>query len=166
MAYKQITDKEEKQIIAYYLNDHTMEQCNNKFGRSKSTVKRIIDKAKNNGNFSNKVEQIKNRNTRQILDVLNNDKRIIKTIDNILDVFQDKNNVKKEFDRKGFQGLNAVMGTIMDKALKYQQMQLELKGGADKDLMVDDGFDEAYKKSMAKMNVKDMIEPDSMDEDV
>jgi predicted DNA-binding protein YlxM (UPF0122 family) len=123
MAYKQITDKEEKQIVAYYLNDHTMQECRDKFGRSKSTVKRIVDNAKKNGDFTNKVEQIKNKNTDSILEVLKGDKRIIKTIDNILDIFSDKENVKIEFERKGFQGLNAVLGTLLDKALKLKALQ-------------------------------------------
>jgi predicted DNA-binding protein YlxM (UPF0122 family) len=123
MGYTQITDKEEKQIVAYYLNDHTMQDCRDKFGRSKSTVKRIIDNSKKNGDFTNKVEQIKKDNTNNVLDVLKNDKRLTKTIDNILDIFQNKENVQAEYERKGFQGLNAVMGTIFDKALKYKALE-------------------------------------------
>jgi predicted DNA-binding protein YlxM (UPF0122 family) len=123
MAYKQITDKEEKQIVAYYLNDHTMQECRDKFGRSKSTVKRIVDNSKKNGDFTNKVEQIKKENTNNVLDILKNDKRLTKTIDNILDIFQVKENVQAEFERSGFKGLNAVMGTIFDKVLKNKALE-------------------------------------------
>ena len=122
---KKIPDSTRKKIIAYYTNEHTMRQCSDKFDVSVGVVKSIIDEGKNgkHGDFVKKVEQVKNKNTDSILEVLKGDKRIIKTIDNILDIFQEKDNVQIEFERKGFQGLNAVLGTLLDKALKLKALQ-------------------------------------------
>jgi transposase len=122
---KKIPDSVRKKIIAYYTNEHTMRQTATKFNVSIGVIKKIIDEGKGgkHGDFVNKVEQIKNAKANNVLDVLKNDTRILKTIDNILDIFQEKENVQAEFERKGFQGLNAVMGTIFDKALKYKALE-------------------------------------------
>ena len=139
-----------------------MNKTAKRFDRSKGTVYNLIKREKESGNeFVKELEQIKKQQTKSILEVLQSDNRLNNIIDNILDVLQDKGNVQNEFERKGFTGLNAVMGTIFDKALKYQQMQLEVKGGVDKDLMTDDGYESALKSAIDKIDPSEFISEES-----
>lgn len=132
------------------------------FKRSVSTISLLVKKNReNNPQFIKELEQVKRDKERNILDILRSDNRLNNIIDNILDVLQDKGNVQNEFERKGFTGLNAVMGTIFDKALKYQQMQLEVKGGVDKDLMTDDGYESALKSAIDKIDPSEFISEES-----
>lgn len=124
-GYTKLTDREKKQIVAYYLKEHTMQQCADKFNRSKSSVRKTIQEFKSNNpnSFEHKVNQVKNQNSIDILGVLKNDKRLQITIDLILDQFSKKENIEKEVERSGLGGLNKIFGTIMDKALKFKQLE-------------------------------------------
>lgn len=124
-GYTKVKDAEKKKILAYYAQDRTMQECANKFKRSKATIKKIVDEGKDgkHGDFMNEVKRIKSEKTESILDVLRGDERLKITIDLILAKFSNSDNIDAEVERSGLGGLNKIFGTIMDKALKFKQLE-------------------------------------------
>lgn len=139
-----------------------MQQCAERFNRSKSTIHNLIKRAKENDeNFINELEQIKNKQTQDILDVLKNDTRLSEIADKILTIMNDPEVLQNELERKGLQPLTNALGMLLDKALKLKQLN---DTPDDRDILTtDDGFDKAINEALNNLNAKSLLEKVSTD---
>lgn len=160
-----LTDKEKKAIIAHYTNEHTMEECATKFNRSISTVKKTIDEANEGkfGDFAKKVEEVKNKNTKEILDFLK-DNRISDIIDKMLILMDDEVALEKILAKEGIRPFTQFIGMNLDKALKYKQITEDVN--INHDITVQGTkLKEALANSIGIDNPLSLIEEDSVRKD-
>ena len=153
-----IQDKEAKQIIAYYINGHSMKQCEEKFGRPRSSIKNVIDKAKGTDEqleqFMNKVEQIKSNHSKEILASISDHTSL-----EIIEMYK-KELVKPATLKgaiKGTAKIQPVMNTIgmfYDKGLRVTELAIKMKE-IDKGEQTDKLFLNEVEKYSSNMIIKE-----------
>jgi transposase len=126
-----IQDKEKKQIIAYYINGHSMHQCSKKYNRSTSSIKNVVDEAKGSGEqleqFMNKIEQIKSNHSKEILASISDNVSM-----EIIDKYKAKLAETKILDgavvgKYKIQQITAAIGMLYDKGLKVSELALKMR---------------------------------------
>lgn len=120
MSRVKLTDKQKKKIIADYIDNNNYSETARMNNTTDTTVRRII---RENKDVSEKVEQKKEENSRDMVEYMknkdNDKKRIVdlcfKALDKKLSNLDMFTNVKD---------IATVYGIIMDKELKFRELEL------------------------------------------
>lgn len=119
---KRLTDKEKKQIIAYYIECQNLRETARKFNVQASTVKRIIEKDdETQKEIKQKATQKKQENTKNILQELDKTKeKRINLLNKMIDKMEEKvDNVDMFTNVKD---LATAYGIIVDKDMKFAEL--------------------------------------------
>ncbi len=120
----QLTDKERKQIIAEYVDLQSYNKVAKKYNISATTVKKWVLK---DTESVKKCEQKKAENTKTMLDMISKTStKRLNVISKIVDAIDDK--VEKIDQSTNVRDLSTAYGTLVDKELKFLEMQNIDKG--------------------------------------
>ena len=122
---KQKTDKEQKEIIAYFLECNNYSQTARKFGMSDTGVRKIIKRSA--GKESTKqLEEKKNNNTQEVIKDMDDRKETVKRVlGKLMQNIEDKCDNVDMFTT--LRDLAMAYGTIVDKEFKRQELELQAK---------------------------------------
>ena len=122
---KQKTDKEQKEIIAYFLECNNYSQTARKFGMSDTGVRKIIKRSA--GKESTKqLEEKKNNNTQEVIKDMDDRKETVKRVlGKLMQNIEDKCDNVDMFTT--LRDLAMAYGTIVDKEFKRQELELKKK---------------------------------------
>lgn len=124
MARKK-TDKEIKEIIAYYLDCNNYSETARKFGMSDTGVKKLINR-ESNKESTKLLEEKKNNNTQEVIQDMDDRKETVKRIlGKLLKGIEDKSDNVDMFT--SIRDLAMAYGTIVDKEFKRQELELKKK---------------------------------------
>ena len=122
---KKKTDKEIKEIIAYYLDCNNYSETARKFGMSDTGVKKLIDR-ESNKESTKLLEEKKNNNTQEIMQDMDDRKETVKRLlGKLLKGIEDKCDNIDMFTN--IRDLAMAYGTIVDKEFKRQELELKKK---------------------------------------
>lgn len=122
---KKKTDKEIKEIIAYYLDCNNYSETARKFGMSDTGVKKLIDR-ESNKESTKLLEEKKNNNTQEVMQDMDERKDTVKRIlGKLLKGIEDKSDNVDMFT--SIRDLAMAYGTIVDKEFKRQELELKKK---------------------------------------
>lgn len=119
------TDKEQKEIVAYYLECNNYSETARKFGMSDTGVRKIIKR--HAGTESTKqLEEKKNNNTQEVIKDMDDRKETVKRLlGKLLKGIEDKCDNIDMFTN--IRDLAMAYGTIVDKEFKRQELELKKK---------------------------------------
>ncbi len=119
------TDKEQKEIVAYFLECNNYSETARKFGMSDTGVRKIIKR--NAGTESTKqLEEKKNNNTKEVIKDMDDRKETVKRLlGKLLKNIEDKCDNVDMFT--SIRDLAMAYGTIVDKEFKRQELELKKK---------------------------------------
>lgn len=119
------TDKEQKEIIAFYLECNNYSETARHFGMSDTGVRKIIKR--NAGTDSTKqLEEKKDNNTKEVIQDMDDRKENTKKLlRKLLDAIEDKVDNIDMFT--SVRDLAMAYGTIVDKEFKRQEIELKKK---------------------------------------
>lgn len=122
-----ISDKEKKEIIAYYIDCSNLRETARHFNRNPSTIKKIVDKDKKIVEYiRQKSTEKKDNNTKTVLEQMEERKIIkVKLLDKILDAMNGKCDNIDMFTN--IKDLATAYGIIIDKELKREELGLKAK---------------------------------------
>lgn len=124
-GYTKVQDKEKRKIIAHYINGNSMNSCAKKYNRSISTISKIISESKEKDfeSFTKKVDNVKKRNSADILATLLDDDtvKIITKYKAVL--IKDENIAGALSGTMKIQPFINAIGMFLDKALAYSKLQ-------------------------------------------
>lgn len=128
---QRLSDKEKKQIIAYYIECQNLRETARKFKREPSTIKRVIEKDdKMQQEIKQKATQKRNENTKSILESMEEKKNIkIQLLDKILNAMEKKVDNLDMFTN--IKDLATAYGIILDKEIKIKELQNKDKDSQD-----------------------------------
>lgn len=128
---QRLSDKEKKQIIAYYIECQNLRETARKFKREPSTIKRVIEKDdKIQQEIKQKATQKRNENTKSILESMEEKKNIkIQLLDKILNAMEKKVDNLDMFTN--IKDLATAYGIILDKEIKIKELQNKDKDSQD-----------------------------------
>lgn len=117
------TDKEQKEIVAYFLECNNYSETARKFGMSDTGIRKIIKR--NAGTDSTKqLEEKKNNNTQEVIqDMENRKENTKKLLGKLLRAIEDKVDNVDMFT--SIRDLAMAYGTIIDKEFKYKELELK-----------------------------------------
>lgn len=122
---KKKTDKEIKEIIAYYLDCNNYSETARKFGMSDTGVKKLIDR-ESNKESTKLLEEKKNNNTQEIMQDMDDRKETVKRLlGKLLNGIEDKIDNVDMFT--SIRDIAMAYGTIVDKEFKRQELELKKK---------------------------------------
>lgn len=122
---KKKTDKEIKEIIAYYLDCNNYSETARKFGMSDTGVKKLIDR-ESNKESTKLLEEKKNNNTQEIMQDMDDRKETVKRLlRKLLKGIEDKIDNVDMFT--SIRDIAMAYGTIVDKEFKRQELELKKK---------------------------------------
>lgn len=122
---KKKTDKEIKEIIAYFLDCNNYSETARKFGMSDTGVKKLIDR-ESNKESTKLLEEKKNNNTQEVMQDMDERKDTVKRIlGKLLKGIEDKSDNVDMFT--SIRDLAMAYGTIVDKEFKRQELELKKK---------------------------------------
>lgn len=123
-----LTEKQKKEIIAYYTECNNYSETARKYNISEGTVRYII---KNNKEFAKIYEQKSIENTNTVLEAMDNRrKEKIELLDDILKAMKKKATDVDMFTN--IKDLATAYGIILDKELKVKELQIKEKELKDK----------------------------------
>ena len=182
-----ITQQQKSSIIALYENGVKRGEIADKTKVAYNTVKNTIIRweAKKNKNkkiakiddevaIMQEFAKIKKEQNKELLDVLRDDNRPLEIVSKILDLMNDEPRLKKELDKKGMGGLNTIIGTMLDKGLKFADLQLKKESAEYSNRLNEtydpnnDNFKKAAIEALKNINVDDVmsyVDKESMEED-
>lgn len=128
---QRLSDKEKKQIIAYYIECQNLRETARKFKREPSTIKRVVEKDdKMQQEIKQKATQKRNENTKSILESMEEKKNIkIQLLDKILNAMEKKVDNLDMFTN--IKDLATAYGIILDKEIKIKELQNKDKDSQD-----------------------------------
>lgn len=122
---KKKTDKEIKEIIAYYLDCNNYSETARKFGMSDTGVKKLIDR-ESNKESTKLLEEKKNNNTQEIMQDMDDRKETVKRLlGKLLKGIEAKIDNVDMFT--SIRDIAMAYGTIVDKEFKRQELELKKK---------------------------------------
>ena len=122
---KKKTDKEIKDIIAYYFDCNNYSETARKFGMSDTGVKKLIDR-ESNKESTKLLEEKKNNNTQEIMQDMDDRKETVKRLlGKLLKGIEDKIDNVDMFT--SIRDIAMAYGTIVDKEFKRQELELKKK---------------------------------------
>lgn len=121
------TDKEQKEIIAFYLECNNYSETARHFGMSDTGVRKIIKR--NAGTESTKqLEEKKNNNTKEVIQGMENRKQVInELLDDIIIKIKGKVSKADEDMFTSIRDLAMAYGTVIDKEFKRKELELKAK---------------------------------------
>lgn len=124
---KRLTDKEKKQIIAYYIECQNLRETARKFNVSPDTVKRLTVEEKDIGqNLSQKRQE----NTKSVLQEMDSKKqKKIELLNKLLEAMDKKLDNVDMFTN--IKDLATAYGIIMDKEIKIKELDNKNKDNQD-----------------------------------
>ncbi len=119
------TDKEIKEIIAYYLDCNNYSETARKFNMSDTGVRKIVERE--SGKESTKLlEEKKNNNTQEVIQDMDDRKETVKRLlGKLLGAIEDKVDNIDMFT--SVRDLAMAYGTVVDKEFKRQELELKRK---------------------------------------
>ena len=124
MARTKLTDKQKKKIIADYIETQNYSETARKNNVAVDTVRRIILTNKDDENFVKKSKQKKEKDTKDILEYMNDITKGQKKVINLsLEVITEM--LEKRDKRLTGRDIAMIYGVIFDKALKYKEIKLK-----------------------------------------
>lgn len=109
MAHSKLTDKQKKQMLAYYAECQNYSEVARRTGVAETTVRRVI---KNMPNMAEKVERKKEENTKDVLTFMQTQKdKVCKIVETYLDAMLDPAKIAKSNPVQ----LATALGIIIDK---------------------------------------------------
>ena len=118
---KRLTDKEKKQIIAYYIECQNLRETARKFEVSPDTVKRLT---KENKDIEQNLSQKKEENTKNVLNELDKTKnKRINLLNKMIDKMEEK--VENIDMFTNVKDLATAYGIIVDKDMKFLELTKE-----------------------------------------
>ena len=122
---KKKTDKEIKEIIAYYLDCNNYSETARKFDMSDTGVKKLIQREQ--GKESTRLlEEKKNNNTQEVIQDMDDRKETVKRLlGKLLNAIEDKVDNIDMFT--SVRDLAMAYGTVVDKEFKRQELELKKK---------------------------------------
>lgn len=122
---KKKTDKEIKEIIAYYLDCNNYSETARKFGMSDTGVKKLIDR-ESNKESTKLLEEKKNNNTQEVIQDMDDRKETVKRVlGKLLDGIENKIDNVDMFT--SIRDIAMAYGTLIDKEFKRQELELKKK---------------------------------------
>ena len=122
---KKKTDKEIKEIIAYYLDCNNYSETARKFGMSDTGVKKLIDR-ESNKESTKLLEEKKNNNTQEVIQDMDDRKETVKRVlGKLLDGIESKIDNVDMFT--SIRDIAMAYGTLIDKEFKRQELELKKK---------------------------------------
>lgn len=119
------TDKEQKEIIAFYLECNNYSETARHFGMSDTGVRKIIKKNADNDS-TKQLEEKKDNNTKEVIQDMDDRKENTKKLlRKLLDAIEDKVDNIDMFT--SVRDLAMAYGTIVDKEFKRQEIELKKK---------------------------------------
>lgn len=129
---RRLSDEEKKKIVADYINTQNYCETARINNVSEANVRRIIKEDKNIKDITEKCEQKKEENTRDILKYMDSIYEKQKSIiDLSLSALEKK--LKNPDMFTNVKDIATVYGVIFDKALKYKEIQLKDKDNSNTD---------------------------------
>lgn len=118
-----LTDKQKKEIIAYYVECQNYSEVGRKFDLNESTIRSIVKK-ENKKEITEKCEQKNKENTEEVLEAM---KKRSKTKIHLLDkIFEAMDGKLDNIDMfTNIKDLATAYGIIMDKELKIMELNLK-----------------------------------------
>ena len=130
---RRLTDEERKKIVADYINTQNYCETARINNVSESNVRRIIKQDKNIKDITEKCEQKKEENTKDILQYMDS---IYEKQKNIIDLSLSA--LEKKLQNPDMftnvKDIATVYGVIFDKALKYKEIQIKSQGTKEDEL--------------------------------
>lgn len=124
---KRLTDKEKKQIIAYYIECQNLRETARKFEVSPDTVKRLTQE---NKDIEQNLSQKRDENTKSVLEAMENKKQQkINLLDKILTAMESKVDNLDMFT--SIKDLATAYGIILDKEIKIKELENKNKDSQD-----------------------------------
>lgn len=118
-----LTDKQKKEIIAYYVECQNYSETGRKFNVDEKTVRNVV---KNDKEFPKLSEQKNKENTQEVLEAMRERSQIkIKLLDKIFEAMDGKLENIDMFTN--IKDLATAYGIIMDKELKIRELDLKDK---------------------------------------
>ncbi len=122
---KKKTDKEIKEIIAYYLDCNNYSETARKFGMSDTGVRKLINR-ESDKESTRLLEEKKNNNTKEVIQDMDDRKETVKRLlGKLLDAIEDKIDNVDMFT--SVRDIAMAYGTIVDKEFKRQELELKRK---------------------------------------
>lgn len=128
---KRLTDKEKKEIIAYYIECQNLRETARKFNREPSTIKRLIEKDdETQQEIKQKATQKRNENTKSVLETMESKKDAkISLLNKILEAMEKKVDNLDMFT--SIKDLATAYGIILDKEIKIKELENKNKDNQD-----------------------------------
>lgn len=128
---KRLTDKEKKEIIAYYIECQSLRETARKFNREPSTIKRVIEKDdETQQEIKQKATQKRNENTKSVLETMESKKDAkISLLNKILEAMEKKVDNLDMFT--SIKDLATAYGIILDKEIKIKELENKNKDNQD-----------------------------------
>lgn len=122
---KKRTDKEQKEIVAYFIECQNYSATARKFGLSDAGVRKIV-KRNANTESTKQLEEKKNNNTQEIMQDMDDRKETVKRLlGKLLKGIEDKIDNVDMFT--SIRDIAMAYGTIVDKEFKRQELELKKK---------------------------------------
>lgn len=122
---KKRTDKEQKEIVAYFIECQNYSATARKFGLSDAGVRKIV-KRNANTESTKQLEEKKNNNTKEIIQDMDDRKETTKRVlGKLIEAIENKVDNIDMFT--SVRDLAMAYGTIVDKEFKRQELELKKK---------------------------------------
>lgn len=122
---KKRTDKEQKEIVAYFIECQNYSATARKFGLSDAGVRKIV-KRNANTESTKQLEEKKNNNTKEIIQDMDDRKETTKRVlGKLMEAIENKVDNIDMFT--SVRDLAMAYGTIVDKEFKRQELELKKK---------------------------------------
>lgn len=128
---KRLTDKEKKEIIAYYIECQNLRETARKFNREPSTIKRVVEKDdETQQEIKQKATEKRNENTKSVLETMESKKDAkISLLNKILEAMEKKVDNLDMFT--SIKDLATAYGIILDKEIKIKELENKNKDNQD-----------------------------------
>lgn len=162
MPGQRIGNEKSAQVIELYKQGMRVVDIAEKLGIHHHSVRTRI--AKYEAMLKEKIEEKQKEEVEDIISQMKGDKpkSIVKKILNVLDV---EENIVAEYLDKGFDPLNRVLGTIMDKAIKLYEIDQQRQMYDEMENSQDNFYDAMANAIEKLVNVEDFIDEDSLNKD-
>lgn len=152
-----LNDKQKKDILRRLGQGEKIAELAREHNVAYNTVKSLYSVAKSGGKYANILhnsEKIANDSDKKLLDLLESNApyRIVSKIINLLD---DDDLLLKEIKSRGVNGVNNIIKTFMDMAMKNQNIK-DIRDSEENQLVIEnDGFKETMLEAIKSLSVID-----------
>jgi len=154
-----------KRIIELYAAGKTYDEISAELDVHRQTVYNKLAK------YKNLLKQKEEENEEKIAEVIDQimGQKPKEIVNNVLSILSKRENIESEFLERGLDPLNRVLGTIVDKAIKLQELEQKQQMSQEQETAQDNFFNAMTKALDKLVDVDSLIDSDSLvddDEDV